>query len=148
MQEQDVLEVGERTLGQVVVKLDRLAVALQQQALVHPVGQQEEEGCRWVQNWHSTRVEERHPQHYQHVRVAELEHEFSARVHVFVVFLCQCLGLLTVAGAAAVNTAPDCVHELETEIGEVGRDHHQHQGDDDSDANLFVPLLGELVVGG
>ena len=51
MTQQDELVIAMDTLGQVVVKLYWPSVASQEQALVHPVGDEKKDGGRGVHDW-------------------------------------------------------------------------------------------------
>ena len=54
MSQQDVLKVANCSFRKVVVKLDRSTVAAEEKTLVHPVSDEEEDGCGRVHDWQAT----------------------------------------------------------------------------------------------
>lgn len=149
VQKQYIFEVVEGLARYVLVKHDRFRVKAQQKQLVRPVGHYEEEAGDGVQNWQAGRVEECHREYSEHVWVAELEHEFVASVHIFVVSLRvrpRVLIIVTPAKSAATIQAPlRCVQTLETHVCPVRRHDHQQESRRDCRPHFAVPLLTKGV---
>ena len=60
MEHQDVLVVLEGLLGQVAVELDRFAIVSEEETLVDPVSDKEEQGSHGIEEWHAARVKQTH----------------------------------------------------------------------------------------
>ena len=97
MSQQDELIIAYGALGQVVIKLYWPSVASQEQALVHPVSDEEVNGGRGVHDWQTSRIEEGYCENGEIVGLAELKHELGTRILVFIVFLDKLLGLASIS---------------------------------------------------
>ena len=116
MAHQNELEITQGALGEVIVELCWSTIAIEQKALVCPVGHEEEkEGC-WVHDWEATRVEEGNTEDHKHVRVAELKHELVARIDVFVVFLNKLLCATPVSCASSIGATAASIQALKAQI--------------------------------
>lgn len=146
MHSEDVFEHFKGLHGEVGVKHGRLPIALEQHALVSPVGQKEGKGANGIHDWHAGRVEETDGEEREHVRVPILNQELTPPIHVFILRLCKfaCFSLVTGAFSIAASTAR--VSPLQQQIGNVWRNANQQVGDDYCGAHVSVPLHGHFAV--
>ena len=129
MKDEDILKDTKDPPGQVVIVLDRSTVAIEEEALVHPIGDEEVKPCHWVHNGHSTRIEKRHSEHGKHVCVSKLHHELVTSVQTLIVLLDELTSPPLIACAASIAATLATIGALNGDVGQVWTEDHQQKSD-------------------
>lgn len=151
MGQKDPLEPRLGLYGDIVVKFDWLGITVEQEELVSPVGEEEENCGNEVQNGHTGREEETNCCGCQNVCVAEFEQEFRPRILLLVLNLSQ-LSRVLVTVPNAWPTAP--IPASETGVGALfyaiqhaHSDNHSGHSQSNCGAHLPIPFLTITVNG-